>query len=477
MKTEEKIRNFIGKTGMLRSGDRVTAGVSGGADSVFLFYMLLAYAEDCSLDLRVVHVHHGIRGSEADRDAAFVEKLCSEHGIPCSVYRRDVPSEAAARGMSLEEAGRAVRYEIFREAASADGGSKIALAHHRDDLAETVLFRIARGTGISGLSAMRPVNGQFIRPLLAVTREEITDWLTANGCTWVEDSTNRIPDASRNRLRLQILPLLRSRVNDGAAEHLAALSELAAEASDFIEAEAEKRAGLYLGGTDGVRVMISGNLLSEAPVMQKEILRRAFRMTGPLKDIGRRQTEDLLQLFDRQTGAELCLPHGRRAYRVPEGIEMTAEEADGKSAVRPDPEGIVLPIGEPGSGPEAGTEFGGLVFRGEILPGPPDPVPVKEYTKWVDYAKIKGTVVIRNRRKGDFITIDGEGHKKSLSDYFTDRKVPVRERDRIPLAADGSEIIWVVGMRLGAGYRITRDTGAVLKIEADGGSLSEAART
>lgn len=441
---------------MLEAGDHVIAGISGGADSVFLFYVLAELREEMQLDLTAVHVHHGIRGEEADRDAGFVRKLCEDRCIPCVIFRRDVPAEAEKRGMSVEEAGRAVRYEVFREQAEKAGGAKIALAHHRDDLAETVLFRILRGTGIAGLAAMKPVSGSLIRPLLCVTKAEITDCLRARGFSWCEDSTNRHTDAARNRLRLTILPLIREEVNAGASEHLAALSGIAGEAYDFIRTEAERRAERLVSASGDGAVLVSAALEEEMPAMRQEILRIAVSRAGSVKDVGRRQIEDLLALMGKQTGAKISLPHGLIAQRDYGGIRLAGETAA--------PEKAAVKIELPDEGEERFAVFGDLTLRTRRVTGAFCTLP-DAFSKQIDYDTIKDTLVLRTRRDGDWLTIDGEGHRKSLSDYFTDEKVPRQERDRIPLVADGQEIVWVIGKRLGARYRITQGTENALELE------------
>ena len=175
--TLDKVKQLIRKTGMLRDCRYVVAGVSGGADSVFLFYVLKHLEPEYGFHLHAVHVNHEIRGAEADGDEQFVRNLCAEHGVPLTVCRRNIPEYARQQKMTLEEAGRHARYAIFRAEArklGKDGDVRIALAHHQNDAAETMLFQMARGCGLDGMASIRPVRGNVIRPLLAVTKEERT---------------------------------------------------------------------------------------------------------------------------------------------------------------------------------------------------------------------------------------------------------------------------------------------------------------
>ena len=194
---EERTDNYIKENAMLKQGDSIAAGISGGADSVCLFFVLLRLKEKYGLKLKVIHVMHGIRGDEAERDKDFVKALCKRHNVPFFCKKADVPALAKDRGMSVEEAGRYVRYEAFEEA----GCDVTAVAHNANDLAETVLFNLIRGSMVTGLCGIQPVNGRIIRPLLCVTREEIEEYLTLCDEKWINDSTNYDNEYSRNKIR------------------------------------------------------------------------------------------------------------------------------------------------------------------------------------------------------------------------------------------------------------------------------------
>lgn len=217
----KKIEEFITKYNMISPGDTVTVGVSGGADSVCLLLNLISYSNKVPFSIKVVHINHLIR-EEAGEDAAFVEKLCRKYELPFFLYEEPVENIAKEEGISTEEAGRKVRYSRFSEIS--DGG-KIAVAHNSNDVAETVLFNIFRGTGLEGLASLEPVNGNIIRPLLGVTRQEIEEYLCKHNQTFVTDKTNLMDTYSRNRIRNSILPYAEENIVNGATEHVAALSE------------------------------------------------------------------------------------------------------------------------------------------------------------------------------------------------------------------------------------------------------------
>lgn len=218
-----QVQNFIREQKMIMPGDFVIAGVSGGADSVCLFFELLAYQKEIPFSMEVVHIEHGIRGQDSLADANYVENLCKEYGVPFHLVSCDIKKMAQESSLTVEEAGRKARYQAFEQAAKKSGRSncKIAVAHNLDDQAETILMNLARGSGLRGLGGIRPVRENIIRPLLNTRRSEIEAALRGRQITWRTDETNHQTEYTRNRIRLEILPLLAQGVNGQAASHIA----------------------------------------------------------------------------------------------------------------------------------------------------------------------------------------------------------------------------------------------------------------
>lgn len=314
---------YVEKTGLLQNTARLLTAVSGGADSVFLFYVMRECCRRRKIPMEVIHVHHGIRGPEADRDAEFVESLCREYDVPFRLFHRDIPKEASEKHMTVEEAGRAARYQIFEAEAARVPGTKVALAHQKNDQAETLLFNLARGTGLKGLCSLRPVRGIYIRPLLAVSREEEADYLEANHFSWCEDSTNADDDAARNRIRHYVLPYLTKEINAQTVSHLADTARIAAEASDFIGEETQKRYNRYVSVTnDPDGLLISASLTENEPhLMQEEVIRMCIgRVLNTLKDVSSLHVGLILDLFGRENGKFLDLPKGLTAEKCRDGV-------------------------------------------------------------------------------------------------------------------------------------------------------------
>ena len=471
-KTEEYIR----KTGMLSGGGHVIMGVSGGADSVFLFYVLKMLAEPLHLSLSVLHIHHGIRGKDADADAIFVEEMCRREDVPCRVVRADVPALSGKWKKSLEETGRAVRREAFEDEAARIPGSRIALAHHRNDLAETVIFQLSRGTGLAGLGGIRPVSGRVIRPLLALGAGEIRNFLLEEKIPWREDATNMEDGPSRNRIRHHVIPYLVREVNPQAVEHIAEAAFRVQEADDFLMEECRRRYAMYVEGPvpeESGAFRISARIEKEHPAMQKAVLKEALsRTAGELKDIEAVHIGILMELLKKEEGKQADLIRGVRAYRSADGILLMRNGMNGcpREAREPSREEIVLPVRERDSGTCRIKDF---IFRWEVFSGIPAEwkrpggeiaPPEKRCVKWLDYDMINGSPVLRTRRTGDYLMINREGGHKSLSDYLTDIKMPKDMRDTMILAADGQEVMWIPGGRIGYRYRITGKTKRILKL-------------
>ena len=227
---------------MISPGDRVIAGVSGGADSVCLLRALAGYREQVPFTLFVVHVEHGIRGAESLADAAFVKGLCEALAVPFYMEAVDVTAYAREHRMTVEEAGRSVRYDCFEKLRKELGAEKIAVAHNQNDQAETVLWNLVRGSGLKGLGGIRPVRDRIIRPLLFLGRPEIETILKDLGQPWRTDRTNLENDYTRNRLRREILPQLEKNLNHQALQHIAQAAIRLQEAQQYIEKQAEKSA-------------------------------------------------------------------------------------------------------------------------------------------------------------------------------------------------------------------------------------------
>ena len=250
--TREKVFAYIKKHRMLQDGDRVVVGVSGGADSVCLLFLLLEWQKENPLDIAVVHVNHGIR-AEAGEDARYVETICADRNLPFFLTQVDVRDRARREKSSEEEAGRRTRYEAFDKVAAEWGATKIAVAHNSNDRSETQLFHLFRGSGIRGLASILPVRERIIRPILCLERSEIEEFLAQLKIPYCKDATNDGDDYTRNRIRHHILPYAEQNIVKGCVAHMNQTAELLAETEDYLTQQTAEAAGRCVRTTDTLR--------------------------------------------------------------------------------------------------------------------------------------------------------------------------------------------------------------------------------
>ena len=462
----KKVRDYMREHEMTAPGDAVIVALSGGADSVCLLTVLKQLATPEFL-LRAVHVHHGIRGAEADRDEAFAQKLCESLSVPLCVAYCHVPAYAAEHGLSEEEAGRILRYQVLEKEAGkweqelpAGSRVKIALAHHRDDNAETILHHLLRGSGLTGLAGIRPVQGRRIRPLLCVGREEIRAYLEAGHISWCEDSTNQSPDYTRNRIRSQVLPLLKTAVNEQAEEHILQAGQIIGQADAYLRQQAEEIWQEAVCGREEDLAAIPLTAFARQPeILKTYLIRHMLDQLHPgWKDIGSRHFTAIAELAGKPVGSRLDLPGGlmaRTGYETLEIVRKTEREVSVKTESGADGEI---------HGRQTVPELHMTVFSRQK----DQEIPKNQYTKWFDYDKIKGTLSVRTRRTGDYLILPSGG-SKTIARYMIDEKIPKEKREQILLLAEGSHVLWVVGFRISEYYKIEEHTENILQVTCDGG--------
>ena len=478
---------------MLKASDRVVVGVSGGADSVCLFLLLLEYAKRVPLSLAVVHVNHGIR-REAGEDALYVENLCRSKGVLFRLINADVVGLARAEGCSEEDAGRRVRYHAFCQTAKQLGGARIAVAHNSNDNAETMLFHLFRGSGIQGLGGIAPVRGQIIRPILCLERREVEAYLRNVPIRWCEDATNEGDAYRRNRIRHHILPYAEREVAAEAVAHMNNTARLLQETEAYLERQtqdafvqcakpaADGGDGMQAGDTGGFRIDIPRFLRYHVVIQKRMILETLKRLSPTGKDIAAVHVADTLALALSGGNRSISLPFGIRASRQYDGLilERAAKRDSSHLPLRDWP--LRVSLGEE-------------IFRNPFVYGREDwgkievrafyikkgqEVPLKRYTKWFDYDKIKECITVRFRQQGDFLTIiDGAGEiiHKSVKKYMITEKIPRQMRDEIPVVAEGSHVLWLAGWRMSASFQVDGSTKRIVQIRFTGKKFCEGSET
>lgn len=477
-----RIYEAIQKYHMIEPGMRVLVGVSGGADSVCLLTALAQYREEGAFTLLAVHVEHGIRGAESLADASYVQELCGKLNVECVVRHVDVPAAAKERGLTVEEAGRTVRYEIFEAVAKEYAADRIAVAHNQNDQAETVMWNLVRGSGLKGLCGIRPVRDMVIRPLLFLKRSEIEEILTRLGIAWRTDRTNLETEYTRNRIRLQILPELEQSLNAQAVSHIAQAAGRLQEAEQYLEEQTEIAAGRCIqekvAGPPDCRfneiILVLSEYEKEPPLIQKELLKRCLaqlQVGRGLKDVGTVHLESLQTLCRLPCGKMCSLPGQVTAAREDGTVcfwcgkkstgHSSGEDTAGASAK---PCEIPLTL-------ETAIQFGTFRAEASIVPHTQELEAEiqteKKYTKWLSYDTINSSLCFRTRRAGDYLVVNKNGGRRKLKDYLIDQKIPRSMRDRLWLLADGPHILWVIGWRISEAAKVKQDTEKILKIQIE----------
>lgn len=459
-----KIQKYIEDTKMFQKTAAVLAGVSGGGDSMTMLDVLVRLREEYGFFLQVVHVNHKIRGEEAERDQRLVEKICREKGISCKACVYDVPELAAREKIGLEEAGRKARREAFLLAGEElrknfDGRVLTALAHNKNDVAETMLHHLARGTGIRGLSSMKAVSKDLIRPLLCLERREIDEYLKERNIPYVLDRTNLEDDYTRNRIRHHILPAMEREINERAVSHMAGTAAMLEQAEEYLARQGKLL--LRERETERGDFLFREDFFAGEEILQTYAVREALeRLSGQRRDLSLYHIRTVLGMQDRRTGARADLPYGTEAVRTYDGVLLRKKRTEKDPETK---EEACWPLPVPG---ELKCPLG--VFRTKVFSYSGEKILEKKYTKWLDCDKIKYGLTVRTRKSGDYLVINREGNRKKLTRCMIDDKIPGESRESVPLLAAGDEVFWIVGERLGESGRITPETRTVLQIEYQG---------
>ncbi len=421
-----KVLDCIQQQQMLQRGSRVIVGFSGGADSVALLHLLLEMREEWQLHIVACHVNHQLRGKEALRDEAFCVSFCEERGVELHIFRENVAEGAKVAGKSVEEYGREVRYRCFEQLLHRQE-DRIATAHHANDLAETVLFHVTRGTGLKGLVGIPPMRGQIIRPLLFCSRKEIEIYCRENGLSYVTDSSNLLDEYSRNRIRHQVLPQL-EKINPAILESILRLSKQAALEEDYLEGET-------LRTIEDLKIGEFWNRSAFQklhPALQKRVAAKWLELVQVPRS--EKKISDVLLIV--QTGGTLELQKGK--YLKAEGDQISCYE---KEELQPFFSKI-LTVGEMELFPGKKlliSEISGSNFEFFANNG-------AEYLKnALDYDKMVGVPILRQRLPGDQIRLPGHRGATTFKKLLNQKGLTLGERSRLAVLCDDRGPVWLEG--------------------------------
>ena len=431
-----RISEFISSNGLLEDGAHVIVGLSGGADSTALLLVLLRLGYKCT----AVHCNFHLRGTESDRDQHFAQDLCHKLGVKLIIRDYDTLAYASQQGISIEMAARDLRYADFERIMQERKATAVCIAHHRDDSVETVLLNLIRGTGIKGLTGIKPRNGHIIRPLLCVSRQEIEDWLRDQNQPYVTDSTNLEADFTRNKIRLQLLPMMRSinpDVDTAIADTAAHLQQSYAVYQEAIDKATEK---IFSKADDGeLSIDINQLLKTQSP---QAIL---FETLSPL-GFNSSQIESISLSAQAQPGTRFC--SATHQVIKDRGVFLVRPIADSDLQ----PVTISLEAGTSAQLPDGRTLTINTAPAGTPISKSPD-------TATFDASLLQGSqITIRPWKPGDSFIPFGMKGRKLVSDYLTDVKISPAHRAGQLVATFNSEIIWVLGRRTCNLYSVTEQT-------------------
>ncbi|MEW6440755.1 MAG: tRNA lysidine(34) synthetase TilS [bacterium] len=457
----EKVVDTVRRHSMLREGDTVVVGVSGGKDSMVLLDVLCRLAEPWNLKLVVAHLDHGLRGEESGAELRFVAGQAQARGLP---FRGEALSrEDFAGSGSLQERARGLRYAFFEGVARHWGAQRIATGHHCDDHAETVLMQLFRGAGrLTGIPAVRA--GTFIRPLLAVTRDEIEAYVRRRGLPSREDSSNRLSVYLRNRIRHELVPWIRREVNPGLAQALSRLADLQQEEDAYLDALARHAFDRIAApaSLEGDVVLARTAWGALHPVLQRRCLRLAYeRLHGSSSGLS------CAHLARVCTGPARPSPARQRTYCLPGGVRLFVSQEElrlSRADLRePAPYDCPFTVGQSCEIPAIGLSVRSRKIARDAL----TPIRSGHDEAFLDASLLEGAMKLRCFRPGDrFLPLGLGGKEKKLQDFFVDEKVPRTRRRRVPLLEVEGRIAWVVGYRISERFKITPATRECVHLEA-----------
>jgi tRNA(Ile)-lysidine synthase len=445
MDLKEKALETITRHSMLNYGDRVLIGLSGGPDSVCLSVILDELRDNFNLSLYAVYVNHGLRPEESGAEEVFCKRFCDGLGISFHIENIDVKGHAEKEKRNLQETARDLRYEVFEKAADEKKATKIALAHNADDQAETVLMRLIRGAGRKGLSGIPPVRGKIIRPLIDLVREDIEAFLDARNISSVADSSNLKKEYARNRLRLDILPLLKTE-NPSVVDSINRTAEILRGEDEYLEiATTKTMMRLITRMEDDAIELFLVPLMNTDKAILRRVLRRALAEIGAERGIELVHIDDIIHLInENKSGDMINLPKGIRAVRSYSTLLLTRETSKDIK-----PQNIDIPG-------EISLDEKGLRMMSQLSE---KPIEINNRDMAVlDYDRLILPLQVRKRREGDFFFPAGFGRRKKLQDFFVDEKVPKEKRDSVPIVVSGEDIVWVAGHRMDERYTAKEGT-------------------
>ena len=444
---------------MINPGDRVLVGVSGGADSIALLYLLASCQKELKISLHVAHLNHLIRKGDAELDVRFVQNLAQRLGVPITVESFDVPTYAKDNKLGLEQAARLARYDFFERIAKKIRADKIAVAHNADDNVETFLMRLLRGSGLKGLCGIPPKRGKIVRPFIKVWRREIVDYVTSLKLVPRQDYTNYESKYMRNRVRLKLIPQLKI-YNLNIKQIVLQTILLLTEDREYLETKAETTLSqaLLSEQVDELRLDLVQLRKLEFPILGHLLRLGIEKIKGDLLDLAYVHIHEIAEKLNDREKWELHLPGGIFVRGLGNELSISRKKPE------PSKKKYYHSFSVPGeiNIPELGLTLKATLQQEFAFD---EVVKAEDNVAYVSFSALGSNIIVRNRQEGDRFAPLGLKGTKKLQDFFVDQKIPEEERNNIPIVESNGKVVWVAGFRLDDRAKVTKRTKKVVKLE------------
>lgn len=458
---ENKVLETIRRENLIEPNDKILVALSGGADSMTLLTILNELKSKLNITIYAAHLNHQIRGYEAHSDAIFSYRECKKNGIPCFLKSIDVVKFAKESKISIEEAARKIRYDLLFEIKNRLKLDKIAIAHNQDDQAETVLMRICRGTGISGLKGIQYKRRDgVIRPLLDVSREEIEKYCHENKVPYITDSTNEKEIYTRNKVRLSLIPYLEENYSPNIKTHLSKLAQNVKEDDSFIEkiVDSHYRTNHTKISDFAIKFEVDYLINLDLTIKKRMIKRAYMELNAGVEGIENIHLEDAIKILNSsKTNSSINFPNGITIEKIYNDFYITKKEMQFESKNFE----YLIELNKETYIPELDIKIETkIISRDATNRLNTSSTNVKSF----DFDKISGNLFVRNRRQGDKIKSLGSSGTKKVKDIFIDKKIPNHKKDEIPIIVDEKKLIWIYGHYMSDDAKIDETTKTILKI-------------
>lgn len=472
MLNQKTFQNRLAKANINLKNEKILIGFSGGSDSVALCHLLTKLQEKLDFSLELLYIQHNLRGEESRAEEAFVQKLAQQMQLPLTIVSVDVKRKAKNDKISIETAARELRRQAMLTQLNKRGFTKIALAHHKQDQAETVLMHFLRGSGVFGLVGMQASSQNIIRPLLPFDKSEIVDYLKAHKLKWVDDSSNQNLSYRRNRVRNSLIPYLQIHFNQNIIGTLADTAEQMQDLKDYLTGEIDRAYSDCACTVQNSPAMHIPSLQKLAPYLRQMTIRKAIeQIKGNAVNLEKNHIRRALSLLDKQTGKQENLLEGlavKRSYEYL--IFFCQEQANMPKDYNFSTDNLPLSL-DISDRKRYINVIGECVFESRILldqPEKTEQTDTKQNFDWDKLQPLANSLTLRYPLPEDYIIINQSGNTKKLKDFLSDQKVIREKRGSIPVVANQHEIIWVVGHRIAYPYRITDQTKNIIQFSFQG---------